>query len=307
MTDYLLTASNMPDCVATAAFAKVVYEMKIILVEHNHKFNTVEDIKAAISANGLSEIKNGYNNLYIIGSFWKNSINVFASVFDQVGMYTFGEKVEIANENIVVFSDVEKKGSISWLKSIMPQKILVDLFMISKQQIISKANVRCFGEGPDDVQQLFTGVYDYSTTTKNSVFDVFIKLFINDNVLYDSIMERGRILLSNHKGLAEERARKNTKIFTAKCGAKVALTEGTELTNFTHEALVKTNSDVDVTVVFSYKLSKEGTNDEMRFSIRSYSEKFNAAEIIEHVKGSGGSKGAAGCYIPAPLNFGAVL
>jgi hypothetical protein len=296
----------MPDCCATAAFAKIVYNMEIILVESKYKFHLGDDIVKAMALNGIVFPESrGAKVLYIIGSFWKNDIDILLTMFDKIYMYSFGEPV--INDKITVFSDEKKLGSIIWLRSLLPQSLLIDGYVTSKQHIISKANVRCFGQGPDEVQQLFTGIYDYSATNKVNVFDTFIKLFLDDIEFYDTLMDRGGMLLTNHRGLAEERARINTKIITAKCGAKVAITEGPELTNFTHEGLIKVNTDADLTAVFSYNLDKNGPKDEMRVSIRSYSSKFDASKILENIKGSGGSDTAAGCRIPYSLDFSLVL
>ena len=304
--NYVLTAINMPDCCATAAFAKVVFGMHIILVESKYKFNAKDDIVKAMALNSIKETESRVAKvLYIVGSFWKNDIDILLTMFDKIHMYSFGEPV--INVKITIFSDVDKLGSIVWLKSLLPKSLLIDGYATSKQHIISKANVRCFGQGPDEVQQLFTGVYDYSATNKVNVFDTFVKLFLDDIEFYNTLMDRGGMLLTNHRGLGEERARINTKIITAKCGAKVAITEGPDLTNFTHEGLIKVNTDVDLTAVFSYNLDKTGSKDEMRVSIRSYSREYDASKILEHLPGSGGSDNAAGCRIPYSLDFSVVL
>src|ERR1700678_1886341 len=134
-TNYVLTASNMPDCCATAAFAKIVYSMQIILVESKYKFHLTDDIVKAMVFNGIEKPESrGAKVLYIIGSFWKNDIDILRTLFDQIYMYSFGEPV--INDKINVFSDEKKLGSIVWLRSLFPPSMLVDGYVTSKQHII---------------------------------------------------------------------------------------------------------------------------------------------------------------------------
>jgi hypothetical protein len=296
--------------VATAAFAKVAYDMKVILVEHTRKFETVADILTALAENkvdGLQVIGNHVNTTsYIIGTFWKNSLDLFKANFTNVYIYTFGETLVPSPTSVIVSQDVAKKGSIYFLTQVLPPSLLITALINSKEQIISKVNVRCFGEGNESVQQFFTGIYDYSAS-HDGLLSTFMELFMDNGTLYDIMMTSGRTLMENHKGLCNERARKNTKLFTAKCGAKVALTEGPELINFTHEALVKTNVEVDLTVVVRYQFDKGEGPDKLCYSIRSHSEKFNANDVIKGVSGSGGSNKAAGCAVPVIFDTSAVL
>lgn len=300
---YILTASNMPDCVATAAFANVAYGANVYLVEHTRKFQTEDDVRNTFVLNRYD------SHLYVVGTFWKDSLTTFSKVFSKVYVYTFGEHVDNPFGDsfppfIDIFRDIEKKGSIAWLNALLSTESIHTAFTNAKRHIVSKVNVRCFGEGNEEVQQLFTGVYNYATTgSKPGLFATFTKLFDSDNSFYEELMVQGSTLMQNHKGLADERARKNTKIVVLKCGAKAAVTEGPELINYTHEALVKANPEIDVTVVVRYQFDKNGPDDKMCYSLRSYNDQINANEIVQDIKGSGGSNKAAGCTVPVTFNM----
>lgn len=292
---WVLTASNMPDCVASAAFAQVVFGYTPVFVPHTTEFNKIEDVFAALHDCRKNDI------LFIIGSFWKNSLKLLSDYFANVKIYAFGD--EIKNDfasNINIYRDISKRGAIDWIYNVSigldnSRQELVKSFMNSNKEILDKCNKRCFGAGDYDVQVLFTGVY--ALAENGNLFQVFVDLFTH-TINYNDVISRGKMLIENHQQIAAERARKNSKLVTLRNGKKAIMTEGPELINFTHEALMKHHKEAEYTIVVRYQFAPDdNTDDKLCLSIRTINPSNNAMELLLGCENAGGSNTAAGGQI----------
>jgi hypothetical protein len=310
--NWLLTAANMPDCVATGAFAHVVFGYEVVFVEHTRKFAEVDVRKLFF---GESRHTDGLDTLTIIGTFWKNDTAVIAQFFSRVKIYAFGDKIDQQTESDVsIFTDVEKKGAIKWITDDgfikHPQPLLLTSFLRTHNSLLDKCNKRCFGIGDHDVQVLFTGIY--ASASNGDLFKVFVDLFTGElNV--ESVILLGKTLLANHMQLADERARKNHKFVTLRDGSKAVVTEGPELINFTHDAL-RTRYQTDVTIVVRWQFDTKQTDqtnkttdstavdsaksdDKICYSVRTNNPNVSAYDVLKHLDNAGGSNTAAGAQV----------
>ena len=227
---HLVTASTMPDCVATAAIAMHKLGMYVTLGPHDRPLEL--DV-----AEGDEK-----RRLYVIGTFWKNQLEELAKRFAQVYVYSFGDPVECPQgvQNICVFRDIERMGSAAWLLTqTTNRKEPVD------PELMALINVRCFGQGDERVQTFFDGIYDYVGYPWGDMLTVFGRLVVGSTLTIKMVMERGKLLLANHRGIAAERVRKAALVTNW-----VAMVEGTELINHTHNALRAAHPTVRYTVVW---------------------------------------------------------
>lgn len=275
----LLTASNMPDCVATAAFANVVLGYKIVLVKHTESIN--DDNFYTL----FPDYEDQSDSLIIIGTFWKDNINFITKRFIKTTIYAFGDKID--NCDASIFIDINKAGAIQWLiDSYSPNQA----FTNDMEELIKMCNARCFGQGDEKVQILFSGIY--AKSKNGNIYDIFVDLF-NQKITIEQVCELGRFIFENNKEIVNERVRKSSKLIQHRLGT-MSITEGTEMINLTHDALRKKYNS-DITVVFRYEFSSNG--DKFCYSIRTYNPTINALEILKNQENAGGSASAAGAQI----------
>lgn len=274
---WLLTASNMPDCVATAAFANIALNHVIVLVKHTVPID--ED-----NFNNLFPGHSITDSLIIIGTFWKNNMDFITKRFAKTMIYAFGDKIENCDN---VFVDIDKIGAIRWLVSLFsPDREFISYF----EELIKMCNIRCFGQGDENVQILFNGIYAKSKNGNN--YDVFIDLFTK-KISMEQVCELGRIILDNNIRIVNERVDKSSKTISHRCGT-MAIAEGSEMINLTHDALRK-KYNTDITAVFRYEFASTG--DKLCYSVRTYNSTINALEVLKYAENAGGSNFAAGAQI----------
>lgn len=275
---WLLTASNMPDCVATASFANVVFNHKIVLINHT---TSIEDANIDI----LFPNRSSNDNLIIIGTFWKNNINFITAQFPMTVVYSFGDKMNGTGAS--VFIDTNKTGAIHWLTTMFSPN---QEFMMYFDELIKMCNIRCFGQGNENVQILFSGVY--AKSKNGNIYGVFNDLFTK-KISMEQVCELGRIILDNNIQIVNERVCKNSKLIQHRLGT-MSIAEGTEMINLTHDALRK-KYNTDITVVFRYEFSFTG--DKICYSVRTYDSTINALEILYGLENAGGSAMASGVQV----------
>jgi len=226
---HLLTASTMPDCVATAAIAMHKLGMCVTLGPHNRP------IELDVDAGDKSR------RLYVIGTFWKKQLEELAKRFATVHVYSFGDDVENPFPNVTVFRDVTHIGSAAWLMNLP-----TDRYETVDPDLLALINVRCFGEGDERVQAFFTGIYDHvRPALGEDMLTVFSRLVVGSVITIKTVTERGQSLLFNHRGIAAERVRKSAWL-----APQVSIVEGTELINLTHSALRSAHLHAPYTVVW---------------------------------------------------------
>ena len=293
--DYILTASNMPDCAAAAAFANVALKWNMILIPHTRKL-TRNNL-------GTSIIPTSNNkHLIVIGSFWNDQFDMLLEYFDTIRIYTYGDNKQYtfkAVDRVNIYNDMNRDGAIDYIYNLGVQNPhvnhdLLRLFMRTHKELINMCNQRCFGIGNDDTQIFFTGV----CSSDDDLFQTFKQIF-DGSIEISSIMERGATLIKNNKNIAKERAEKNSKLILLKNGRKALITESTELVNFTHEALRNLEYGVDFTITFRISFAQNPADkDKICFSVRSVHDgniKNNALEVFEKEVNAGGNESAAGC------------
>ncbi len=271
---WLLTASNMPDCVASASFANIALGHKVVLVKHTISINTD-------NFNTLFPNVSDTDVLVIIGTFWKRDLDFISNRFGKTMIYAFTDKI-VGNDS--AFIDTNKEGAIQWLSTVFSPD---PVFMSDFDEILKLCNIRCFGQGNEKVQELFNGVYARSRNGDN--YAVFNDLFTK-KISPEQIIELGRLVLENNIQIVNDRVQRSSKLYKLNQGM-ASISEGTDMINLTHDALRK-KYNTDITVVFRYDFSEHG--DKMCYSVRSHNPSISALDILKNLENSGGSDSAAG-------------
>ncbi len=279
----LLTASNMPDCAATAAYAKVSFGWDTWLAPHT------SPLDLAVRADTSALVNGKPRELYIIGTFWKAQLSELARLYYVIYVYSFGDDMADVPKNCTIFRDTGRVGAIEWLEKYssearLPMRANAHDF----HRVCRLSNVRCFGEGDEDCKSFFTGVYDISARPDtDGTYSTFLALFKGELAL-ETVCKAGATLIANHRGIAAERVRKNGTYHKD----WLAATEGPELINLTHEALYAAYPSVCYTIVYRF-----APNLRIAISVRAYGEDADALQLLREIGDAGGSRKAAGTIV----------
>ena len=171
------------------------------------------------------------------------------------------------------------------------------LFFNSNREVFQLLEKRIMSIDNNSTQPFFTGLFNYlADKYDNSVEGLGNKFLsvLSGEITVSELSKHGSIILTSQIQLTYERARRNSKRGTLQNGKTYMVTNSPDLINLSHDSLYNFSEDrPDITIAVSLKFSNNDT-DKIHYSMRSYDEETDVAEIIKNNTEWDGFKKSAG-------------